>query len=219
MNILIVGGGKSGSYVAEKLKEDNKVTLIESRIEEIEFLIQQLPGVNIVKGDGCEPNVLEKAGINQMDIVAALTVDDEDNLVISFLAKFQNNIPLVFARINSPKNEWLFKSNWGVDVAISASVVMANLMQERIGFKELITLLRLQKENFAVVEVIVPETAKTIGKAISEIQFPENTMVTAIISGMKVMIPSGSTIIKEGDKLIIFSEDTKREDLLKALGI
>jgi trk system potassium uptake protein len=219
MNILIVGGGKSGSYVAEKLKEENKVTLIESRKEEVELLIEQLPGVKIIKGDGCEPSVLEKAGINQMDIVAALTGDDEDNLVISFLAKFQNNIPLVFARINSPKNEWLFKSNWGLDVAISASVVIANLMQERIGFKELITLLRLQKENFAVVEVIISAEAKAIGKTISEIQFPENTRVTAIITGMKVMIPTGNTVIKEGDKLIVFSEDTKREDLLKIFGI
>jgi trk system potassium uptake protein len=219
MNILIVGGGKSGSYVAEKLKEENKVTLIESRKEEVELLVQQLQGVKIIKGDGCEPSVLEKAGINQMDIVAALTGDDEDNLVVSFLAKFQNNIPLVFARINNPKNEWLFKSNWGVDVAISASVVMANLMQERIGFKELITLLRLQKENFAVVEVVIPPAAKTIGKTISEIQFPENTRITAIVSGMKVMIPAGNTVIKEDDKLIIFTEDTKREDILKALGI
>ncbi|MCL4418025.1 MAG: NAD-binding protein [Actinobacteria bacterium] len=219
MNILIVGGGKSGSYVAEKLKENNKVTIIESRKEQVEILKEQLVGINIIKGDGCEPFILEKAGISQMDIVAALTGDDEDNLVISFLAKFQNNIPLVFARINNPKNEWLFKSNWGVDVAISASVVITNLMQERIGFKELITLLRLQKENFAVLEVILPVDAKSVGKTISEINFPENSRVTAIISGMKVVIPSGNTVLKEGDKLIIFSEDTKREDLLKVLGL
>ncbi len=219
MNILIVGGGKSGSYVAEKLKENNKVTIIESRKEQVEILKEQLIGVNIIKGDGCEPVVLEKAGISRMDIIAALTGDDEDNLVISFLAKFQNNIPLVFARLNNPKNEWLFKSNWGVDVAISASVVMANLMQERIGFKELITLLRLQKENFAVVEVILPADAKSVGKMISDINFTENSRITAIISGMKVIIPSGNTILREGDKLIIFSEDTSREDLLKALGI
>ncbi|MHB8279322.1 MAG: potassium channel family protein [Candidatus Humimicrobiaceae bacterium] len=219
MNILIVGGGKSGSYVAEKLKENNKVTIIESRKEQVEILKEQLIGVNIIKGDGCEPVVLEKAGISRMDIVAAFTGDDEDNLVISFLAKFQNNIPLVFARLNNPKNEWLFKSNWGVDVAISASVVMANLMQERIGFKELITLLRLQKENFAVVEVILPTDAKSVGKMISDINFTENSRITAIISGMKVIIPSGNTILREGDKLIIFSEDTSREDLLKALGI
>ena len=124
MNIIIVGGGRSGSYIAERFKDKNKVTVIEQKHEQVELLLKQLPEVRIIKGDGCEPGILEKANIMQTDIVAVLTGDDEDNLVISYLAKFQNKVPLVLSRINNPKNEWLFNSSWGVDVALSSSIIM-----------------------------------------------------------------------------------------------
>ena len=217
MNIIIVGGGRSGSYIAERFKDKNKVTVIEQKHEQVELLLKQLPEVRIIKGDGCEPGILEKANIMQTDIVAVLTGDDEDNLVISFLAKFQNKVPLVLSRINNPKNEWLFNSSWGVDVALSSSIIMANLIQEGTGLGELTTLLKLQKENLVLEEVLVSDTSKVAGMQVKQITFPENTRLLLLLSGTKVTVPDGNTQLKEGDKLILISPPEKLDELSRVL--
>ena len=217
MNILIIGGGRSGSYVAERLKSKNKVTVIEQNREQIAVLIKQNPDIIIIKGDGCEPNVLEKANIIQMDIVVALTGDDEDNLVISFLSKFQNRIPLVLSRINNPKNEWLFNSTWGVDVALSSSILLANMIQEGTGLGDLVTLLKLQKENLVIEEIVVNDTSKIAGIRIKQIDFPENTRIILILSGTKYLIPDGDTQLNPGDKLILITPPDELDKLSEIL--
>lgn len=219
MKIMIIGGGKSGSFVASKLKKDHKVTIIESDGQRVEELKGLFPDINIIKGDGCEPYILEKANIQQMDIVAALTGDDEDNLVISFLSKFQNNVGLVFSRINNPKNEWLFDKNWGVDIAVSSSSIIANLIQEEVSLGEIVSLLKLKKENLSLDEITLPEGAASINKKISELGFPHNIHIIAIVSGSDVIIPKGETILKSGDKLLIISDTRVKIELLKLLGI
>lgn len=219
MKFLIVGGGKSGSYIAEELKKEHEVTLIESSQEQIDFLKTKLPEVNIIHGDGCELYILEKAGIKQMDVVAALTGDDEDNLVISFLSKFQNNVPLVFSRINHPKNEWLFQKNWGVDIAVSATTIIANLMKEEISLGEIVTLLKLRKENLAIDQITLPPKSTSIGKKISELKLPDNCHIIAIISDTKVKIPRGEIVLEENDKLFIISSIGTEEEIMKALGV
>ncbi len=217
MNILIIGGGRSGSYIAERLKSKNKVTVIEQNREQIAVLIKQNPDIIIIKGDGCEPNVLEKANIIQMDIVVALTGDDEDNLVISFLSKFQNRIPLVLSRINNPKNEWLFNSTWGVDVALSSSILLANMIQEGTGLGDLVTLLKLQKENLVIEEIVVNDTSKIAGIRIKQIDFPENTRIILILSGTKYLIPDGDTQLNPGDKLILITPPDELDKLSEIL--
>ncbi len=217
MNILIIGGGRSGSYIAERLKSKNKVTVIEQNREQIAVLIKQNPDIIIIKGDGCEPNVLEKANIMQMDIVVALTGDDEDNLVISFLSKFQNRIPLVLSRINNPKNEWLFNSTWGVDVALSSSILLANMIQEGTGLGDLLTLLKLQKENLVIEEIVVNDTSKIAGIRIKQIDFPENTRIILILSGTKYLIPDGDTQLNPGDKLILITPPDELDKLSEIL--
>ena len=217
MNILIIGGGRSGSYIAERLKSKNKVTVIEQNREQIAVLIKQNPDIIIIKGDGCEPNVLEKANIIQMDIVVALTGDDEDNLVISFLSKFQNRIPLVLSRINNPKNEWLFNSTWGVDVALSSSILLAYMIQEGTGLGDLVTLLKLQKENLVIEEIVVNDTSKIAGIRIKQIDFPENTRIILILSGTKYLIPDGDTQLNPGDKLILITPPDELDKLSEIL--
>ncbi|MCL4417666.1 MAG: NAD-binding protein [Actinobacteria bacterium] len=217
MNILIVGGGRSGSYVAERLKNNNKITVIEQNPEQIAILAKQNQDIKIIKGDGCEPNILEKANIMQMDIMVALTGDDEDNLVISFLSKFQNRVPLVFSRINNPKNEWLFNNTWGVDIALSSSILLANMIQEEIGLGELVTLLKLQKENLVIEEIMVSEASKIAGIQLKQIKFPENTRVILILSGTKYIIPEGNTQLNPGDKLILIAPPEKLDELSEIL--
>jgi len=219
MEVLIVGGGRSGSYIASRLKKDHKVTIIESDAQRVGMLEEQFPDIEIIKGDGCEPHILEKANIQHKDIVAALTGDDEDNLIVSFLSKFQNNVQLVFSRINNPKNGWLFDKNWGVDIAVSSSTIIANLIQEEISLGEIISLLKLKKGNLSIDEINLPADVSSVNKRISELNFPSDINIVAIISGTEVVIPKGDTILKAEDKLLIISDIRLKDEILKLLGI
>jgi len=219
MKILIVGGGKSGSFLAETLMADHRITVIENRVEQAGVLREKLPDITVIHGDGCEPYILERAGVSTTDVVAALTGDDEDNLVVSFLAKFQNQVPIVFARINDPRNEWLFNNSWGVDVAISSTSIIASLVQEEVSLGDIVTLLKLRVGNLAIDELTLPESARSVGKNLAELHFPPQAQVIAIISGSEVKIPRGHTVLQAGDKLLLLSNIDEKDQLLEALGI
>jgi trk system potassium uptake protein TrkA len=130
MRIVIVGAGKSGAYLAEKLRREAEVTLVEQRLSKVEAIRHRMPEVEVIHGDGCEPAVLERAGISAVDFVAAATGDDEDNLVVSHLVKSSGSEAVVFARVNHPANEWLFTPEWGVDVAVGAAATMYMLVEQ-----------------------------------------------------------------------------------------
>jgi Trk K+ transport system NAD-binding subunit len=130
-NILIVGGGKAGAYLAERLHKDHPVTLVELRSDKIERLRRRMPDVDVLHGDGCEPGVLERAGALDADFVAAATGDDEDNLVVSHLMKSIHGTATVVARINHPANEWLFTPAWGVDVPVGAAAGLYQAVSAR----------------------------------------------------------------------------------------
>ena len=118
---LIVGAGKSGAYLAARLRTIHDVTMVELRADKVSHLRLEMPDVEIIRGDGCEPSVLEQAGVTHVDFVAAATGDDEDNLVVAHLVKSIGSSATVVARINHPANEWLFTPAWGVDVPIGAA--------------------------------------------------------------------------------------------------
>lgn len=118
---LIVGAGKSGTYLAARLRSIHDVTLVELRSDKVAHLRNEMPNVEVVHGDGCEPFVLEHAGVETVDFVAAATGDDEDNLVVAHLVKHLGGSATVAARINHPANEWLFTPDWGVDVPVGAA--------------------------------------------------------------------------------------------------
>lgn len=219
MRILIAGGGKSGGYLAQTLMKDHRITVIENRIEQVEVLQRRIPDIAIIHGDACEPYILEKAGIVVMDAVAALTGDDEDNLVISFLAKNQNQVPLVFARINDPRNEWLFGKDWGVDIAVSSISIIASLVKEEINLGDIVTLLKLKAGNLAIEEVTLPASALAVGKSLAELRFPAQARVMAIISGNEVKIPRGNTLLQAGDRLLLLSNIEEEGQLMEALGL
>lgn len=133
MNILIIGAGKIGMQLAKDMTAKNhKVKLIE-KDEEICSKIEKNKNLEIYCGDGCDPLVLELAGIKIADIIAAVTGDDEDNLVVAQLAKLQPNRPKVIAIINHPKNEWLFNKKWGVDASVSSTAILSRIIEEDMG--------------------------------------------------------------------------------------
>ncbi len=219
MRVVIVGAGKSGLFLAQELRQEHDVTLIESRFERAEMVESMLPDITVVHGDACEPEVLEHARIAEADLTIAVTGDDEDNLVVAMLAKHFGNCK-VFARINHPGNEWLFTKDFGVDVPVSSTSMMLSLVEKEVGFGDLVTLLRLQADNVSIEEITLPEYAEAVGKTLAEIHLPGNSHVMAIIgaeSGLSVA--KGDTVLAAGDELLMFSDGGNENEIREALGI
>jgi trk system potassium uptake protein TrkA len=219
MNVVIVGAGKSGSFLAEKLRPNHKVTLIEARVERAEYVAARMPDITVVRGDGCEPSVLDRAGVAHADLIASLTGDDEDNLVVSFLSKSTYQVPLVFARTNHPKNEWLFTKQWGVDVAVSTASVIYSLIDKEVSLGDVITLMGLSAENMVIDELALPADADAVGKKLSELHLPKCAHIMAIISNGEVVVPRGDTELRAGDDLLILSECGGETDLRRTFGV
>ncbi|TLM78503.1 MAG: TrkA family potassium uptake protein [Actinobacteria bacterium] len=133
MKVLIVGAGKAGAYLAGKLHTDHAVTVIDQRQATLDRLRAWAPDVHLVHGDACEPAMLDHAGLAGADLVVAVTGDDEDNLVVSWLAKTRGGVANVIARVNHPANTWLFSEMWGVDCALSPPALIASEVLDRIA--------------------------------------------------------------------------------------
>jgi len=219
MRILIVGAGKTGAFLAEKLSESHQITLIESREERVEMVRRMLPDVDTIHGDACEPEVLEHARVQDADLIAAVTGDDEDNLVVALLGKHYG-VETVYARVNHPKNEWLFDKEWGVDVAVSSPAVIYGLIEKDVGFGDLITLLKLQADNIVIEEITLPEGAASDSKMLQEIGVPSNAQVMAILAkDGTVTIARGETRVFAGDQILLLSDGCRSEEIHDAFGI
>lgn len=219
MRIIVLGGGMVGRYLLEALHRDHQVVVVEKRLDRVEELREWFPQANIVHGDACEPHILDTARVAGADVVAAVTGDDEDNLVISYLAKFEYGVPLVFSRVNNPKNEWMFTSQWGVDEAICSASIIVQLVQEEITLGEMVTLLKLRRENLVVEEVLLEKGNRVIGKAIGELGLPAQTLVATVLRDRHIMVPRGDLVLQEGDKVLFLSEVDKADELRRVLGL
>jgi trk system potassium uptake protein TrkA len=219
MNVLIVGAGKSGVYLAEKLRHGHKVTMIDIRPDRAEWVAKHMPDVNMVRGDGCEPSVLDRAQTGQSDLVVAMTGDDEDNLVVSFLAKTTHSVPRVVARTNHPKNEWMFTKQWGVDVAVSTANVVYSLIEKEVSLGDVITLMGLSAENMVIDNITLQADAEAVGKSIQELNMPKSSHIMAVISNGGVVVPRGDTVLNTGDEVLIISELGEEERLRVTFGV
>lgn len=216
MRIIIVGAGKSGLYLAQMLRKHHNVTVVEARHDRIEIVRSRMPDITSVFGDACEPDVLLRAGASDADLAIAVTGDDEDNLVVAMLAKYYG-CKRVFARINHPKNEWLFTKDFGVDVAVSGTSTMLALVEREISLGDLVTLMRLQADNVLIEEITLTEGATAIGHRLSDISLPATAHVMAILQPTGgIAIASGDTILAEGDQLLLISEGTEPDPAIRA---
>lgn len=216
MRIMVVGAGKTGSFLAERLHDDHEVVVIEQRQDRAERLRSFVPEVDVFEGDACEPDVLESAGVAGIDIVAATTGDDEDNLVVAMLAKHYG-ARTVYARVNHPRNEWLFDREWGVDVSVSSPMVMYGLIEKELGFGDLITLLKLKAEGVYLEEVTLPANASKIGKRLSDVGLPPNVNVMAILAAEGyIQAARGETHLVAGDQLLLLVEGELDPGVIRA---
>jgi trk system potassium uptake protein TrkA len=215
--ILIVGGGKVGTYLARLLLADgHDVTVIEGERSEIPRLTQELPAEVVIWGNGTDPLVLEDSGIRRMDVVAAVSRADETNLVVTSLARFEFHVPRTIARVNTPKNVWLFTPEMGVDVALNQADLMAHLIAEEMSMGEMLTLLKLRKGQYSVVEMTVGPAASAAGRAVRDLDLPSESVLTAIIRKGELLIPRGSTILQPAD-LVLAVVHASQTDQLAAI--
>jgi len=218
MHVLIVGGGKVGTYLARILLADgNEVTVIEGTREEFQRAAMELPADVVVFGNGTDPNVLEAAGIRKADVVAAVTRTDETNLVITSLARFEFNVRRTIARVNIPKNAWLFTPEMGVDVPLNQADLMAHLIAEEMSLGDVMTLLKLRRGLYSLVENKVNPKAEAAGKAVRDLRLPEECVLAAIIREGKLIIPRGSTVLQPGDDVFALVHISRLEQLAAIL--
>jgi trk system potassium uptake protein len=220
MRILIIGAGKTGTYLAERLTPHHVVTVIELRPESADRIRRMVPEATVIMGDACEPSVLERAGVRDVDLVAAVTGDDEDNLVVAMLAKLYD-AKAIYGRVNHPRNEWLFDKEWGVDVAVSSPQVIYGLIEKDVGFGDLITLLKLKAEGVYLEEITLPANSTKLTRKLEEIGLPANVTVMAILAADGyIQAPRGETPLVAGDQMLLLVQGELDEGVIQeAFGI
>ena len=219
MFVIIVGGGKTGSQLAEVLlREGHQVKIIEDRPAVLERLRGELPAESVVAGDGSTPSVLEEAGISQANVVAAVTGEDETNLVITTLARFEFSVPRIIARVNNPKNGWLFTLEMGVDVALNQADLMAHLIVEEMSLGDMMTLLKLRRGQYSLVEEKVHPASLAVGRPVRDLILPKECVLVTVIRSGKLIIPHGELVMQPADEVLALVHSSQVAQLASMLG-
>ena len=206
MRVVVAGAGNVGTYIATDLtRAGHDVLLLEKVREVVERAMAsgEHEGVEFRVADACELASLHKAGLDKADVVAAVTGDDEDNLVISLLAKQEFGVPRVIARVNHPKNEWLFNETWGVDVSVSTPHLLTALVEEAVSVGSLVRLLQFEGGKARLEEVTLAEHSPAVGKLVSELGMPRDSTLVAIVRDEHVIVPRGDTPLQAGDEVLV----------------
>ncbi len=215
MFVLIVGGGRVGAQLATLLTgQDHEVHVIEQRREVLARIHRELPTEMIFEGNPTDPHVLELAGIRRANAMAACTTNDADNLSLCFLARTYYNVPRTIARVNYPRNAWLFDQKFHVDVALSQAEILARLIEEEMSLGDMMTLLKLRRGNYSLVEEKIPPGAKAIGIPIKDLALPEQCVIAAIIRQGEIMLPRGITTLEVGDEVLAITDRRGADQLV-----
>jgi trk system potassium uptake protein TrkA len=219
MFVMIVGGGKVGSHLAKLLLEEgHEVRVIDPREDVLTKLHRELPAEVILEGDGTDPVRLEQAGIRRAQVLAAVTGNDETNLVAASLGRFEFEVPRVIGRVNNPRNQWLFTPEMGVDVSLNQADLIAKMLIEEMSLGDMMTLLKLRKGEVELVEEKIHETSLVNGKAIKDIQWPDQCTLAAVIRKGDVIAPNGNTVLQAYDEVLAVVRTSERHELAKILG-
>ena len=217
MFVLIAGGGRTASQLATLLlAENHEVHVLEHQKDVLARMHHELPTEVIYQGNPTDPEALEQAGIRRAQAFTACTPSDAENLVLCFIARTQYNVPRTIARINNPRNAWLYDSKFHVDVALNHAEVLASLIAEEMSLGDMMTLLKLRRGQFSLVEEKLPPGAKAVGAAIKDLSLPEQCIIAAIIRRGEVVLPGGSTVFQVGDEVLAVT-DRAGADQLAAL--
>ena len=217
MFVLVVGGGKVGYYLTRELIENgHDLILIERDLVGVDPA--SVPEAEWVHADACELASLEDARVQSCDVVVAATGDDKVNLVVSLLAKTEFAVRRVVARVNDPRNEWLFDSSWGVDVAVSTPRLLAALVEEAVAVGDLVRLMTLRQGEANLVEVTLPAHTPLAGAPVRALKLPKDSALVTILRGGRVIVPQGDDTLEAGDELLFVAHAEVEDQLQRVLG-
>ncbi len=215
MRVVIAGAGSVGRSIArELLGNGHQVLLIDKDADDVQA--SRVPEASWLLADACELAALEEARLEESDVVVAATGDDKANLVLSLLAKTEFGVPRTVARVNNPKNEWMFDESWGVDVAVSTPRLMTALIEEAVSIGDLVRIFEFQQGRAAMVEITLPEGSPFAGRRVGDIDWPEDTVLVAIIREERPLAPTNDDAMEAGDELL-FITTTEMENKLQRL--
>lgn len=216
MKVAIAGGGKVGSYIAHDLvANDHEVVLIERNPARATELAAEL-AATVREADACELAELYAAHLDDADVMVAATGEDQVNLVVSLLAKQEFAIPRVVARVNHPKNQWLFNEAWGVDVSVSSPQLLTALVEEAVSVGSLVQLLPLRGSEAKLVVVRLAPSFPCGSHPLSKIAMPRDATIVAVVRDEHVIVPNGDTVLRAGDEVLALVNPESEADL-KAL--
>lgn len=214
MKVAIAGAGKVGTSIAVELTADGHQVLILDRDASVEAKLPE--GVSLQIGDACEIAVLEEAGLSQCDVMIAATGDDKANLVVSLLAKTEYGVPRVVARVNHPRNEWMFNESWGVDVSVSTPRILSALVEEAVTVGDIVRLFTLRQSEANLVELTLTSDSPVVAKMVGEISWPPDSTLVVIARDGRVITPSAEDTLEAHDELLFVSAPSA-EPLLQEL--
>jgi len=219
MFILIAGGGRTATQLATLLvMQQHHVRVIEHRRDVLTQIHRELPTEVIYEGNATDPLVLEQAGIRQAQVLAACTASDVDNLVLCFFGRTRYNVPRTIARVNNPRNAWLFDHKFHVDVALNQAEILATLIEEEMALGDMMILLRLRRGRYSLVQETIHDGARAVGVALKDLQLPPNSVIAAIVRQDQIHIPRGITQFQVGDEVLAIVDREAAEDLARLFG-
>jgi len=216
MYIIIVGAGKVGYFLAKRLSlNKHTVSIVEKDKLACEEIARELDAL-VINGDGCDSHILEEAGIARADVIAAVTGDDEDNLIICQLSKELFKINRTVGRVNNPENEHTF-SELGVDVPIDSTKIISKIIEEEVSFSDFVNLMSFKRGKLSIVRLDLPEDSPAINKEVKDIKLPANSVLVSIVRGEEVIVPKGNTVLKPRDDIIALTLIGNEPQLLNLL--
>ena len=216
MRVAIAGAGKVGRAIARELLSNyHQVLLIDRDPDKGREGV--VPGAEVLLGDTCEIAVLDEADLPACQVLIAATGDDKVNLVVSLLAKTEYGVPRVVARVNHPKNEWLFDEMWGVDVAVSTPRLLSALVEEAVAVGDLVRLLTFRQSKTNLVEMTLPHDSNVIGMAVGDVEWPVDTALVAILREDRVIAATGDDPLEVGDELLFVATEEQEKALADLL--
>jgi trk system potassium uptake protein len=217
MRVAIAGAGNVGWFIARELVENGHEVLLLEKVPEVAARLDKVPGIDVRVADACEVNSLRDAKVDTCDVVVAATGDDEDNLVVSLLSKQEFAVPRVIARVNHPKNHWLFNESWGVDLSVSTPHLITALVDEAVSVGRLVRLFQLEGGPVRLVEVTLAEDAPIAGQAIRDLQVPRDATLVAIVRDDHVLFARGDTVLYPGDEVLALVTSESEESVRRLL--
>jgi trk system potassium uptake protein TrkA len=217
MRVAIAGAGNVGRSIAgELLGNGHEVLLIEREPRALK--VETVPGAEWLLADACELDTLIEARVQSCDVVVAATGDDKVNLVVSLLAKTEFGVDRVVARVNHPKNEWLFNESWGVDVSVSSPRLLAAVVEEAVSVGDLVRLLTFRQGQANLVELTLAADAPIVGKLVGTVPWPTDSALVAILREGRVIVPSADISLEAGDELLLVATTEVEGELDHLLG-